>query len=115
MQKKKPKIILKQYVGLKMEVDVLREMNSPPEKIREKQQEVERIDQALENIEDPMHRAVLLLYYINGRMVWKWPQVAVRLYGNADEAEMKAVQRLHGRALQSFDREYKKLKKESHP
>lgn len=115
MQKKKPKIILKQYVGLKTEVDVLREMNSSPDKILEKQQEVERIDQALENIEDPMHRAVLLLYYINSRTEWTWPQIAVRLYGNDDEAKQKAVQRLHGRALQSFDREYRKLKKESHP
>ena len=115
MKKKKPQIILAQYVGLKMEVEALEEMNGSPEKIGEKQQEVERIEQALENIADPAHRVLLMRRYAVGLMRPTWPQIAQKTYGGDDEAKLKATYRLHGRALQSFDREYRKLKKESHP
>ena len=115
MKKKKPQIILAQYVGLKMEVEALEEMNSSPEKIGEKQHEVERIEQALENIADPAHRVVLIRRYAVGLQPPPWPQIAQKTYGGSEEKHMQAIYRLHGRALQSFDREYKKLKKESHP
>ena len=63
-----------------------------------------RIMPVLESIPDPMERSVLYLRYIDGDMYRhrKWPDIAERIYGDCDEAQIKAVHRLHGRALQSI-------------
>ena len=63
------------------------------------------IEDIVNCIDDGLEREVLRLRYIDGA-AWKpvpWKDVAIKLFGDDDERHMKAVQRLHKKALISFD------------
>lgn len=84
--------------------------------------DMEAIESAVNRLTDPLQREVMRLRYIDGKDIrddlhgaaeniptmlarvgnLKWREVAVKMYGNDDEAELQAVYRLHGRALQNI-------------
>lgn len=76
-------------------------------KIKENEAEMERIERAIDRIGDPMEREVLRLRYIDGEFCrhMPWRDVALKIYGDDDEAKLQSVYRLHGRALQSIRKE----------
>lgn len=72
--------------------------------ISSKLDEMERIERAIDRLEDPMESEVLRIRYIDGNS-WRltpWRDVAMKVYGDDDESQMQAVYRLHGRALQNI-------------
>ena len=67
--------------------------------------EMEKIEEAISQIQDPMEREVLRLRYIDGAC-WKpmpWSEVALQIYGDNDERCLMATYRLHSRALASIN------------
>ena len=72
--------------------------------LESKMAEMDAIEQAIESLPDPMERSVLYLRYIDGDMYRhrKWPDIAERIYGDCGEAQIKAVHRLHGRAIMNI-------------
>ncbi len=67
--------------------------------------EMEKIEEAISQIQDPMEREVLRLRYIDGAC-WKpmpWGEVALRIYGDNDERCLMAIYRLYSRALASIN------------
>lgn len=72
--------------------------------IEEKLDAMQRIENAIDCITDPMEREVLRLRYIDGSYcrLTPWRDVAIKIYGDDEETQVKAVWRLHGRALQSI-------------
>ena len=72
------------------------------DKIEANLDEMDCIRGAIDSLDDPMEREVLRLRYIDGSgyRYMPWKDVAVRLYGDDDEAQLRAVLRIHGRALQ---------------
>lgn len=64
--------------------------------------EMEAIEHAISALHDPMEREVLRLRYIDGEncRLMPWRDIAVVMYGADDEAQIRAVFRLHGKALQ---------------
>ena len=126
-KKSKWQILLEQYVGLKIEVNSLRDErdrvqeceNDPRrearliQRIQEGERKLDRIEEAIDRIPDPMQRVVLHHRYIDCEFYQlpTWPEVAVRIYGDNDEKHLQKVSRLHGRALQSFEGIYKAIEK----
>lgn len=70
--------------------------------ISAKLDEMERIERAINFLDDPMEREILRIRYIDGHSfrLTPWRDVALKVYGDDDEAQLSAVHRLHGRALQ---------------
>ena len=67
-------------------------------------QEMHEIEDAINQIGDPMEREVLRLRYIDGEY-WRqlpWGEVALQIYGDNDERCLVATYRLHSRALNSI-------------
>lgn len=90
--------------GDRQERAILRRMeyekkNGP--KIRAARQKMEAIEDAIEDLFDPLERSVLRLRYLDSdtvRLV-KWRDVADRLFNDDDEKHLQAVHRLHKEAL----------------
>lgn len=76
-------------------------------KIKENEAEMERIEEAIDRVGDPMEREVLRLRYTDGEHCrhMPWRDVALKIYGDDDESKLQSVYRLHGRALQSIRKE----------
>ena len=72
------------------------------EQIKTKLDEMDKIRGAIDALDDPMEREVLRLRYIDGAGYhhMAWHDVALYLYGDDDEAKVRSVYRIHGRALQ---------------
>lgn len=72
------------------------------EDIEAKLDEMDKIRGAIDSLADPMEREVLRLRYIDGAgyRPMPWKDVALSLYGDDDEAQVRSVHRVHGRALQ---------------
>ena len=70
--------------------------------IEANRREMETIESAIAALPDPMEREVLRLRYIDGKncKLMPWRDIAIVLYGENDEAQIRAVFRLHGKALQ---------------
>lgn len=71
--------------------------------------EMSRIEDAVLGLEDGLEQQVMLLRYITGASdgtnLMPWRNIAVEIYGNDDDAQLQAVFRIHGRALQHIDLE----------
>lgn len=66
--------------------------------------EMEKIEEAISQIQDPMEREVLRLRYLDGAC-WRpipWGEVALRIYGDNDDKHLRATYRLYSRALSSM-------------
>ena len=67
-------------------------------------EEMEKIEDAVLDLEDGLEQQVILLRYItginDGTKPMPWQEVALTIYGNNDDKDMQAVYRIHGRALQ---------------
>lgn len=72
------------------------------------QAEMEAIEDAINDMDDPMEREVLRLRYIDGENCrhMNWRDVALQIFGNDDERHMLATYRLHGRALQNLAKQH---------
>ena len=73
--------------------------------IRDKRRKMRAIEDAIDALADPLEREVLRLRYLDGdgsRLV-KWRVVAVGIYGDDDEKDIRAAQRLHGDALENIN------------
>ena len=70
--------------------------------IEDNRREMEAIETAIAELFDPMEREILRLRYIDGdgcrHMPWR--DIATRMYGEDGEAQIRAVFRLHGKALE---------------
>lgn len=66
--------------------------------------EMAEIEDAIDELTDPMQREVLRLRYIDCENLrhTRWSDVAIRLYGDDDEKNLMAVWRVHGHALQAL-------------
>lgn len=98
---------LMKYAALKLELLDLRELHSPY--VEEKQREMDLIERAIDNIEDPLYRVVLRRRYIickNGSQT-PWREIAIGMYGDDDEKDLTRVQRLHKKALKCFAAAFK--------
>ena len=68
--------------------------------------EMQRIEQAVAQLPDPLEREVLRLRYLDGDS-WRlprWRDVAMVLYGDDDEKQIHGCLRLHKAALQGLSR-----------
>ena len=70
--------------------------------IEANRQEMEAIEEAVNRLADPMEREILRLRYIDGDgcRQTEWRDIAVKIYGDAGEAQIRSVFRLHGKALE---------------
>ena len=73
-------------------------------KIQEIKVEMREIENAIDDVPDPLEREVLRLRYIDGEYcrLMPWKDVAAQLFGDNDERHLLAAYRLHGRALVSI-------------
>ena len=64
--------------------------------------EMQRIEQAVDALDDPLEREVIRLRYMDSSNCRQnlWHDVAVQLYGNDDAKYLHAVMRLHELAIQ---------------
>lgn len=90
--------------GDRMERAIIRRMEYEERvlpQIEAAQEEMAAIEAAIDSMPDPMEREVLRLRYIDGEgyRLTPWKDVAVRVFGDADERHLLATYRLHGRAL----------------
>lgn len=73
--------------------------------LRQAHEEMTAIESAVFALSDPLEREVIQLRYLDGEgtcRLMRWSNVAINIYGDDDEKDLKAVYRLHGRALQSI-------------
>lgn len=63
--------------------------------------EMDEIRAAVDGLRDPQEREVLRMRYIDcqGYRNTSWRRVAMRIYGDDDEAQIQSVYRIHSRAL----------------
>ena len=75
--------------------------------IEENERKMRRIEQAINSLSDPLEQSVLVARYIAGDSCEpnKWSVVAMMLYSDDDEKDIKNATRLHGRALLSIAKE----------
>lgn len=75
------------------------------DRIEENQREMDLIEQAIDRLADPMERTVLELRYLDcedGCRHRKWEDVAMLVYGDDGENQLRAVHRIHKRALENI-------------
>lgn len=93
--------------GDRMERAILRRMEYEERegaRIAEIQEEMEAIEAAIASLEDPQEREVMAYRYMTGsyyRMM-KWREVAIKVLGDDDDNYMRAVFRIHERALRNL-------------
>lgn len=77
--------------------------------IEEMVEKMERIERAVNSLDDPFEQEVLSVRYMDGYIdedggyhyeMMRWADVASVLYGGDDERHMKATQRLHDKAIE---------------
>lgn len=81
------------------------EKNGP--QIREARRKMAVIENAVDALDDPLEQTVLRLRYLdsdNSRLV-KWQKVAAGIYGDDDEKDVRAAQRLHDIAVKNINLE----------
>ena len=65
--------------------------------------EMAKLEQAVSALPDGLERRVMRLRYLTAdegsRQHIKWPAIAIRIYGDDDQAQLQAVHRIHGNAL----------------
>lgn len=90
--------------GDRMERAIIRrveyeERNGP--KIKEAREKMNSIEDAISAVGNPLERTVLRLRYLEAddANLTKWKDVAVGIYGDDDEKDLRAVHRLHTSAL----------------
>ena len=90
--------------GYRMERAIIRrveyeERNGP--KIKEAREKMNYIEDAISAVRNPLERTVLRLRYLEAddSNLTKWKDVAVGIYGDDDEKDLRAVHRLHANAL----------------
>jgi hypothetical protein len=90
--------------GDRMERAIIRrveyeERNGP--KIKEAREKMNYIEDAISAVRNPLERTVLRLRYLEAddANLTKWKDVAVGIYGDDDEKDLRAVHRLHASAL----------------
>lgn len=78
------------------------ERNAPT--IASNKLEIKAIDRAVTALSDPLEREVITIHYIevDSYKPLPWRDVAVTMYGDDTEAKLRAVHRLHSKALQSL-------------
>lgn len=75
------------------------------ESLKKAHEEMATIENAIFSLSDPLESEVLQLRYIDGDGAgrhMRWRDVAIKIYGDDDEKDIRAAQRLHGDALQSI-------------
>ena len=72
--------------------------------VEEKLAEMEAIRAAINRLTDPQEQDVLRFRYIDceGYRNTPWRDIALKVYGDDDEAQMQMVFRVHGRALKNI-------------
>lgn len=78
------------------------EQNLP--RIQEAKAKMQRIEDAVYALRDPLERTVLRLRYLDcdcSRLT-RWHEVAAAIYGDNNEKDIRAVYRLHNRALDNL-------------
>lgn len=78
------------------------ERNMP--RLQDAREKMQRIEDAVYALRDPLERTVLRLRYLDcdcSRLT-RWHEVAAAIYGDNDEKELRAVYRLHNRALDNL-------------
>ena len=76
------------------------------DEIAEIKAKMKAIETAIKALKDPMHRGVLTQRYVTGYYGYKlkpWRAIAIQLYRNDDDADLKRVQRLHREALEKLE------------
>ena len=91
----------------KMENAVIRRMTYEDEimpDVEAKLAEMEAIRAAINALDDPQEAEVLRHRYIDcrGYRLTPWRDIACKMYGDDDEAQMQMVFRVHGRALKNI-------------
>lgn len=73
-------------------------------KIERNKKEMAQIEDAIDDMDDPLEREVLRLRYIDGECSrhMPWKDVAENLFGDNDDRHMLAVYRLHNKALSNI-------------
>ena len=77
-------------------------------KILAYKEQMQSIEDAIYDVEDPLEQEVLILRYLEGEDGYKqmrWKLVAMAMYHSDDDADVLRVQRLHGTALLSLQME----------
>ena len=94
--------------GDRMERAIIRrveyeERNGP--KIKEAREKMNYIEDAISAVSNPLERTVLRLRYLEAddANLTKWKDVAVGIYGDDDEKDLRAVHRLHASALNHIE------------
>lgn len=94
--------------GDRMERAIIRrveyeERNGP--KIKAAREKMQAIEEAIAALRNPLERSVLRLRYIESddARLTKWNEVAVGIYGDDDEKDIRAVHRLHTSALNNIE------------
>lgn len=79
------------------------ERNMP--RLQDAREKMQRIEDAVYALRDPLERTVLRLRYLdcNCSRLTRWHEVAAAIYGDNDEKDIRAVYRLHNRALDNID------------
>lgn len=69
--------------------------------------EMNYLEDAVDNLTDPMQKEVLRLRYMDGDRCkhMKWDDVAISIYGSADEKHKMSIYRIHGHALQELEKQ----------
>lgn len=76
------------------------------EEIAEIKAKMKAIETAIKALPNPMHRGILTQRYVNGYDGYKlkpWRVIAIQLYRNDDDADLKRVQRIHREALEKLE------------
>lgn len=70
------------------------------------QREMAAIEQSVAALADPLEREVLRLRYMDGEHCrpMRWSDIAIALYGDNDEKDMRSVYRIHADALKNIKR-----------
>lgn len=93
--------------GDRMERAILRRMayeERESARIAEIQEEMEAIETAINSLADPQEREVMAYRYMDGSYyrLMKWREIALKVLGDDDDNYMRAVFRIHERALKNL-------------
>lgn len=109
-KKSKQQEYVTQYAALKSEVTNIESLKDERLKGRlqaraeANRRKMERIEWAIESLEDPLQRTVMRTRYIDVETceLPTWETVAFIMYRSEEQSKVKAAQRIHGRALQEI-------------
>lgn len=76
--------------------------------IESRRREMQAIEKAIQDLTDPLERAVLEHRYIESDTVrlQNWRDIAIEIYGDDDERDLQAVYRLLNKALDNINLEH---------